>query len=296
MILVTGGSGFIGTNLCLRLLSEGHKVLNMDIREPQISHKNLKHLKQDVTKPYLLFCIKKIYHLACHASPPKYQKDPIHTMETCFQGTLNMLKLAEINKCPMLFTSTSEVYGEPLENPQKETYRGNVSCNGPRSCYDEGKRIAESLCYEFQKKGVDVKVCRIFNTYGPYMSPDDGRVVTNFIHNDIIKIYGNGEQTRSFMYIDDLIDGIYKLMDSKEKGPINLGNPCEITINQLKDIIGKDKIVEYVEAREDDPTQRRPDISLAKEKLGWEPKISLKEGLGRLLQSSPQCRHCHCIL
>jgi len=196
----------------------------------------------------------------------------------------------------MLFTSTSEVYGEPLENPQKETYRGNVSCNGPRSCYDEGKRIAESLCYEFQKKGVDVKVCRIFNTYGPYMSPDDGRVVTNFIHNDIIKIYGNGEQTRSFMYIDDLIDGIYKLMDSKEKGPINLGNPCEITINQLKDIIGKDKIVEYVEAREDDPTQRRPDISLAKEKLGWEPKISLKEGLGRLLQSSPQCRHCHCIL
>jgi UDP-glucuronate decarboxylase len=298
-ILITGATGFIGTNLALKLLSLGDRVIGIDnfySSSPKrlrifADKKNFYFIKHDIRKPLKIKeKIDEIYNLACPASPPIYQKDPIFTLETSILGIRNMLKLAEEYKAKILQASTSEVYGNPLEHPQKESYWGNVNPVGPRSCYDEGKRVAETFCYEYFKKGVDVRVVRIFNTYGPFMNPADGRVVVNFIvqalKNEDLTIYGDGSQTRSFCYIDDLIEGMIKYMDLKERffGPINLGNPGEFTIKQLAEMVlklipkSKSKIV-YRPLPKDDPEKRRPDITLAKKVLNWEPKIGLEEGL-----------------
>jgi UDP-glucuronate decarboxylase len=302
--LITGGAGFIGTNLCKRLLKEGHKVICVDnlytgqMRniEPLMSNPNFKFINHNIIEPLKIEeKIDEIYNLACPASPPHYQKDPLFTINTCYIGMTNMLELAKKNNCKILQASTSEVYGDPLEHPQKETYWGHVNCFGIRSCYDEGKRSAETLCYNYIKQfGVDVKIIRIFNTYGPSMDKNDGRVVTNFInqalHDKDITIYGDGSQTRSFQYVDDLIEAMTRVMktDNSFHGPINLGNPNEFTIKELAEILleivkdSKSKIV-YVELPKDDPCKRKPDISLAKKTLDWEPKIQLKEGLKRTI-------------
>jgi UDP-glucuronate decarboxylase len=298
-ILITGATGFIGTNLALKLLSLGDRVIGIDnfySSSPKrlrifADKKNFYFIKHDIRKPLKIKeKIDEIYNLACPASPPIYQKDPIFTLETSILGIRNMLKLAEEYKAKILQASTSEVYGNPLEHPQKESYWGNVNPVGPRSCYDEGKRVAETFCYEYFNKGVDVRVVRIFNTYGPFMSSADGRVVVNFIvqalKNEDLTIYGDGSQTRSFCYIDDLVEGMIKYMDLKERffGPINLGNPGEFTIKQLAEIVlklipeSKSKIV-YRPLPKDDPEKRRLDITLAKKVLNWEPKIGLEEGL-----------------
>lgn len=302
--LITGGAGFIGTNLCKRLLKEGHKVICIDNLytgqmkniEPLMSNPNFKFINHNIIEPLKIEeKIDEIYNLACPASPPHYQKDPLFTINTCYIGMTNMLELAKKNNCKILQASTSEVYGDPLEHPQKETYWGHVNCFGIRSCYDEGKRSAETLCYNYIKQfGVDVKIIRIFNTYGPSMDKNDGRVVTNFInqalHDKDITIYGDGSQTRSFQYVDDLIEAMTRVMktDNSFHGPINLGNPNEFTIKELAEILleivkdSKSKIV-YVELPKDDPCKRKPDISLAKKTLDWEPKIQLKEGLKRTI-------------
>lgn len=298
-ILITGATGFIGTNLALKLLSLGNKVVGVDnfySSSPErlkifAKKKNFSFIKHDIRKPLKINQkIDEIYNLACPASPPIYQKDPIFTLETSVLGIRNMLKLAQEHRARILQASTSEVYGNPLQHPQKESYWGNVNPVGPRSCYDEGKRVAETFCYEYFKKGVDVGVVRIFNTYGPFMNPADGRVVVNFIvqalRNEDLTIYGDGSQTRSFCYIDDLIEGMIKYMALKKRffGPINLGNPQEFTIKQLAKMVlklipeSKSKIV-YRPLPKDDPEKRRPDITLAKKVLGWEPKIRLEEGL-----------------
>ena len=302
--LITGGAGFIGTNLCKRLLKEGHKVICVDnlytgqMRNIELlmSNPNFKFINHNIIEPLKIEeKIDEIYNLACPASPPHYQKDPLFTINTCYIGMTNMLELAKKNNCKILQASTSEVYGDPLEHPQKETYWGHVNCFGIRSCYDEGKRSAETLCYNYIKQfGVDVKIIRIFNTYGPSMDKNDGRVVTNFInqalHDKDITIYGDGSQTRSFQYVDDLIEAMTRVMktDNSFHGPINLGNPNEFTIKELAEILleivkdSKSKIV-YVELPKDDPCKRKPDISLAKKTLDWEPKIQLKEGLKRTI-------------
>ena len=302
--LITGGAGFIGTNLCKRLLKEGHKVICVDnlytgqMRniEPLMSNPNFKFINHNIIEPLKIEeKIDEIYNLACPASPPHYQKDPLFTINTCYIGMTNMLELAKKNNCKILQASTSEVYGDPLEHPQKETYWGHVNCFGIRSCYDEGKRSAETLCYNYIKQfGVDVKIIRIFNTYGPSMDKNDGRVITNFInqalHDKDITIYGDGSQTRSFQYVDDLIEAMTRVMktDNSFHGPINLGNPNEFTIKELAEILleivkdSKSKIV-YVELPKDDPCKRKPDISLAKKTLDWEPKIQLRDGLKRTI-------------
>ena len=248
---------------------------------------NLNIINHDVTEPIFLE-VEKIWHLACPASPIRYQKDPIKTTKTSFLGTYNMLGLAKRVKAKFFMASTSEVYGDPEVSPQPESYRGCVNPIGIRSCYDEGKRVAESLCFDYNRMhNVDIKVARIFNTYGPRMREDDGRVVSNFIVQALlgekITIYGDGNQTRSFCYVDDLINGFIMLMNSNLKGPVNLGNSVEFTIKDLSNLI-KEKInksleINYMPLPEDDPTQRRPDISLAKDKLGWEPKINISSGL-----------------
>ena len=302
--LITGGAGFIGTNLCKRLLNEGHKVICVDnlytgqMRniEPLMNNQNFKFINHDIIEPLNIEeKIDEIYNLACPASPPHYQKDPIFTLQTNFMGMCNMLDLAKKNNCKILQASTSEVYGDPLQHPQKETYWGHVNCVGIRSCYDEGKRCAETLCFNYiNEYKVDVKVIRIFNTYGPSMDKDDGRVVTNFINQALndkdITIYGDGTQTRSFQFVDDLIEAMIRVMktDNTFHGPINLGNPNEFTIKELAEMTldlikdSKSKIV-YEELPQDDPCKRKPDITLAKEKLGWEPKIQLREGLKKTI-------------
>ena len=302
--LITGGAGFIGTNLCKRLLNEGHKVICVDnlytgqMRniEPLMNNPNFKFINHDIIEPLNIEeKIDEIYNLACPASPPHYQKDPIFTLQTNFMGMCNMLDLAKKNNCKILQASTSEVYGDPLQHPQKETYWGHVNCVGIRSCYDEGKRCAETLCFNYiNEYKVDVKVIRIFNTYGPSMDKDDGRVVTNFINQALndkdITIYGDGTQTRSFQFVDDLIEAMIRVMktDNSFHGPINLGNPNEFTIKELAEMTldlikdSKSKIV-YEELPQDDPCKRKPDITLAKEKLGWEPKIQLREGLKKTI-------------
>ena len=304
-ILITGGAGFIGSNLCARLLNLGNKIICVDnlytgqMRniQPLMSNPNFKFIKHNIIEPLdISEKLDQIFNLACPASPPHYQKDPLFTINTCYIGITNMLNLAKKNKCKILQASTSEIYGDPLEHPQKETYWGHVNCFGIRSCYDEGKRSAETLCYNYIKQhNVDAKVIRIFNTYGPNMAKDDGRVVTNFInqalYDEDITIYGDGLQTRSFQYVDDLIEAMIKVMetDSDFHGPINLGNPHEFTIKELAqitlDIIkeSKSKII-YQDLPQDDPCKRKPDISLAKSKLGWEPVIQLEEGLKRTIQ------------
>lgn len=303
-ILITGCAGFIGANLALKLLKGKNKIVGVDnffsSDEKRLEvfkgEKNFVFFKHDIRKPLKInFKIDEIYNLACPASPPIYQKDPIFTLETSVLGIRNILNLAQKHKAKILQASTSEVYGNPLEHPQKESYWGNVNPIGLRSCYDEGKRTAETFCYEYFQKGVDVRVIRIFNTYGPYMNPADGRVVVNFIlealENRDLTIYGDGKQTRSFCYIDDLIEGMVKYMNLKKRflGPINLGNPEEFTINQLAKLVlklipeSKSKIV-YKPLPKDDPERRRPDISLAKKILNWEPKVGLEEGLVKTIE------------
>lgn len=303
IILITGGAGFIGSHLCKKLLEQGNKIICLDnfftgskdnIKDLMQS-KDFKLIEHDVTEPIFLE-VDQIYHLACPASPVHYQYNPVETVRTNVIGTLNMLDLAKKVKARIFQASTSEIYGDPLQHPQSETYWGNVNPTGLRASYDEGKRCAETLCMDYHRQSkVDIRIARIFNTYGANMHPDDGRVVSNFIvqalKNKPITIYGSGNQTRSFQYIDDLIDGMIKMMENKDDfiGPINLGNPEEFTINNLaKKILElipetKSKIV-YLELPADDPQKRKPDIRLARERLNWEPKIELEEGLKRTVE------------
>lgn len=301
-ILVTGGAGFIGSNLCYKLLEEDNYVICLDNLftgnkkniENLITNKNFEFIQHDVVNS-LDIEVNQIYNLACPASPPFYQLDPIKTIKTNVLGAINMLELAKKNNATILQASTSEVYGEPLVHPQPENYRGNVNPIGIRACYDEGKRAAETLFFDYYRQyGLNIKVIRIFNTYGSNMNPDDGRVVSNFIvqalKSEDITIYGNGTQTRSFCYIDDLIDGIIKMMNSDNKfiGPVNLGNPSEFTIEQLarkvlEKIDTSSKII-YKPLPQDDPTQRKPVIDLAKQMLNWEPMTSLDDGLDKTIE------------
>lgn len=302
-ILVTGGAGFIGSHLCERLLNEGNDVICLDnyfsgnknnVRHLLDNH-NFELVRHDVTVPYYAE-VDEVYNLACPASPIYYQYNPIKTMKTSIYGAVNMLGLAKRVHGKILQASTSEVYGDPAVHPQNETYWGNVNPNGIRSCYDEGKRAAESLCMDYHRQnGVRIKIIRIFNTYGPRMSPDDGRVVSNFIVQALqgkdITIYGTGQQTRSFQYVDDLIEGMIRMMATSDEfiGPVNIGNPGEFTMLELAEKVieltgSKSKIV-HCPLPSDDPKQRRPDITLAKEKLnGWEPKIKLEEGLKNTIE------------
>lgn len=301
-ILVTGGAGFIGSHLCERLLKEGNEVICLDNLftstkdniAPLIDNKYFEFIRHDIIQPIHLE-IDEIYNLACPASPIHYQYNPIKTIKTSVMGAINMLGLAKRVKAKILQASTSEVYGDPLVHPQYEEYWGNVNPIGPRSCYDEGKRCAESLFinYYFQNK-VRIKIARIFNTYGPRMHPNDGRVVSNFIiqaiQNNPITIYGDGTQTRSFCYVDDMLDGLIKLMNTSDEiiGPINLGNPSEFKIIELAELIidltnSKSEII-HLPLPEDDPIRRQPDITKAKSILEWQPKISLKEGLVKTIE------------
>jgi len=297
IILITGGAGFIGSNLCEKLLNENNKIICVDNLftgsfkniEPLLNNPNFEFINHDIIEPLEIEGnIDEIYNLACPASPPKYQEDPIKTLKVNFLGVMNLLELAKTKNARFLQTSTSEVYGEPQITPQPEEYRGNVNINGIRSCYDEGKRVAETLITEYHNKyDVDTRIVRIFNTYGPKMDKNDGRVVTNFINqalnNEDITLYGNGEQTRSFCYIDDQIDGLIKLMNSNYIHPINIGNPHEITVKELATLIlnltkSNSKIV-YKDLPSDDPTNRKPDITKAKTILNWEPKYQLEKGI-----------------
>ncbi|MCM1169623.1 MAG: SDR family oxidoreductase [Bacteroides sp.] len=300
-ILVTGGSGFIGSHLCERLLNEGNEVICLDNFFTG-QKKNVVHLldnpffelvRHDVTQPYFIE-VDQVYNLACPASPIHYQFNPIKTVKTSVMGAINMLGLAKRIKASILQASTSEVYGDPHIHPQVESYWGNVNPIGIRSCYDEGKRCAETLCMDYHRQnGVKVKIIRIFNTYGPRMFMHDGRVVSNFVvqalQNQDITIYGDGSQTRSFQYVDDLIEGMLRMMETPDSfiGPVNLGNPGEFTIRQLAETVirmtGSRSRIVYQPLPADDPTQRKPDISLAKAQLDWEPKIRLEEGLAKTI-------------
>lgn len=296
-ILVTGGSGFIGSNLTERLLGLGHNVLIVDNFYTSdeenihnlIENPNLEVVRHDVTNPYSAE-VDAIYHLACPASPVHYQRSPVQTIKTCVLGSINMLDLAQRLEIPILLSSTSEVYGDPTISPQHEEYWGNVNPIGIRSCYDEGKRAAETLFFDYHRQfNVNIKVARIFNTYGPNMSPNDGRVVSNFIMQALraedITIYGKGNQTRSFCYVDDLVTGLVKLMESPDsvQGPINLGNPIERTVKNLAELViaktkSKSKII-FNELPQDDPKQRKPDITKARNILNWEPETDIDQGL-----------------
>ncbi len=294
--LVTGGAGFIGSHLCERLLNEGHEVICLDNyftgKKDNIRHlmrdTNFEFIRHDVTQPILLE-VDRIYHFACPASPVHYQYNPVKTIKTNVMGTLNMLGLAKRIKARILLASTSEVYGDPSVHPQPESYWGNVNPIGIRSCYDEGKRVAETLMMDYHRQNsVDIKIIRIFNTYGPRMAPNDGRVVSNFIvqalKNRDITVYGKGDQTRSFQYYEDLLNGVLAMMERDDFiGPVNLGNPNEFTILDLAEKViemtnSKSKVI-FKELPQDDPKQRQPDISLAKKMLRWQPKISLEDGL-----------------
>ncbi|MEM6333530.1 MAG: UDP-glucuronic acid decarboxylase family protein [Planctomycetota bacterium] len=307
-ILVTGGAGFLGSHLCDRLVDKGHDVICVDnfftSQKTNVAHligkPNFELIRHDVTHPLWLE-VDQIYNMACPASPIHYQYNPIKTTKVSVMGAINVLGMAKRCNARVLQASTSEVYGDPDVHPQPESYRGNVNPIGPRACYDEGKRVAETLFFDYHRSnGVDVRVIRIFNTYGPRMHPFDGRVVTNFIvqalQGEDLTVYGDGSQTRSFCFVDDLVNGIIAMMDQQPGspgedafiGPVNLGNPGEFTIRQLAEKVlalvgGKGKIVEKPLPK-DDPTQRKPDIALAKAKLGWEPTISLDEGLPRTIE------------
>ncbi|MET0576777.1 MAG: UDP-glucuronic acid decarboxylase family protein [Mesorhizobium sp.] len=296
-ILVTGGAGFLGSHLCERLLAEGHRVLCLDSFATGHT-RNIRHLlrnpaftlvRHDVVEPFAAE-VDEIYNLACPASPPDYQADPVHTTKTNVLGALNLLELAKQRNIKIFQASTSEVYGDPLVHPQPESYWGNVNPIGPRSCYDEGKRCAETLFFDYHRRyGVEIKVVRIFNTYGPRMRPEDGRVVSNFIvqalKGDDITIYGDGSQTRSFCFVDDLIDGFVRLMNAPKSvtGPVNLGNPGEFTIGELArqviDLTGSRSKLVNLALPVDDPRQRRPDITVATRDLDWQPKVPLAQGL-----------------
>ena len=299
-ILVTGGAGFVGSNLCEKLLNDGNYVICLDNFftgskanvEKFANNSNFELVNHDVTDEYLNE-VDQIYNLACPASPPHYQYDPIKTMKTSVLGIINMLELAKKCNATILQASTSEVYGNPNVHPQLESYWGNVNPIGIRSCYDEGKRCAETLMMDYHRQfGIDTKIVRIFNTYGPNMAQNDGRVVSNFIlqalKNEDITIYGDGSQTRSFCYVDDLVEGLIKMMNSKLAGPVNLGNPSERTVLDFAKLIIKltnssSKIVNKP-LPSDDPTKRRPDISLAKQELDWQPIVDIVDGLNKTIE------------
>jgi UDP-glucuronate decarboxylase len=299
-ILITGGAGFLGSHLCERLLDQGHDVLCLDNfftgRRRNVEHllgnRRFELLRHDVVDPFKAE-VDRIFNLACPASPVHYQYNPIKTTKTSVMGAINCLGLAKRVQARILQASTSEVYGDPDVHPQPESYRGNVNPIGPRACYDEGKRCAETLFFDYHREnGVDIRVIRIFNTYGPRMCPDDGRVVSNFIvqalKGEDITLYGDGSQTRSFCYVDDLVEGMIRVMEQEESvGPINLGNPSEFTIRQLAEKVlektsSSSRLVEET-LPEDDPTQRRPDISLVKSLTDWTPQIELDEGLDKTI-------------
>lgn len=302
-VLVTGGAGFIGSHLCERLIEEEHDVVCLDNyftgRKKNIAHLidnyRFELIRHDVTIPIFLE-VDQIYNLACPASPIHYQVNPVKTVKTSVMGAINMLGMAKRVKARILQASTSEVYGDPLEHPQTEDYFGNVNPIGLRSCYDEGKRVAETLFMDYRRQnGVDTRIARIFNTYGPRMVENDGRVVSNFIvqalRGEDLTIYGDGEQTRSFCYVDDLVEGIIRLMNTESEGihlPLNLGNPSEFTIAELANEVGKASGKEITFTKlplpNDDPKQRKPDISRARNKLGWEPSIGLEEGLKKSVE------------
>lgn len=296
-VLVAGGAGFVGSHICRRLIDEGHEVICVDsyqtgqranlvdlLRDPRFEA-----VRHDITAPILLDA-DLILNLACPASPPHYQSDPVRTMRTSVIGTMNLLELARSLRVPLLQASTSEVYGDPLIPLQEEGYWGNVNPIGIRSCYDEGKRAAEALCFDYRRQyGTDVRVARIFNTYGPGMRPDDGRVVSNFLvqalRGDPLTVYGDGTQTRSFCYVSDLVDGLLRLarVSPAPDGPVNLGNPVEFTMLELARLVlehtGSLSTIEFRPLPQDDPRQRRPDITRARALLGWEPRVPLREGL-----------------
>jgi len=296
-ILVTGGAGFLGSHLCDRLIADGHEVICLDNYftgskrniEHLLGHPRFEIMRHDVTFP-LYVEVDEIYNLACPASPIHYQHDPVQTTKTSVHGAINMLGLAKRLKCRIFQASTSEVYGDPVVHPQPESYWGHVNPIGPRSCYDEGKRCAETLFFDYHRQHrLEIKVARIFNTYGPRMLPNDGRVVSNFIvqalKGEPITIYGDGSQTRSFCYVDDLIDGIVRLMETPKEvtGPVNLGNPEEFAMRELAELAiemtGSKSKLTFLPLPQDDPRQRQPDITLAKNYLRWEPKVRLREGL-----------------
>ncbi|KHK90238.1 UDP-glucuronic acid decarboxylase family protein [Novosphingobium malaysiense] len=298
-VLVTGGAGFLGSFLCERLLAEGYDVLcadnfftgTRDNIASMLGHQRFELLRHDVTFP-LYVEVDEIYNLACPASPIHYQHDPVQTTKTSVHGAINMLGLAKRTGARILQASTSEIYGDPEVHPQREEYWGRVNPIGPRSCYDEGKRCAETLFFDYRRQHrLPIKVARIFNTYGPRMQPDDGRVVSNFIiqalRDEPITIYGDGQQTRSFCYVEDMIDGLVRLMETPDEvtGPVNLGNPVEFTMLELAEAVieltGSSSKLEYRPLPQDDPRQRRPDISLARQELGWQPEVPLKDGLVR---------------
>lgn len=299
-ILVTGGAGFIGSHLCAYLLEHGHEVICLDNFftgrknnvDPLRANPRFELVRHDIVQPYWAE-VDQVYNLACPASPVHYQYNPIKTIKCSTLGVINMLGLAKRCGARFLQASTSEVYGDPEVHPQPESYRGNVNTLGLRACYDEGKRVSESLCMDYHRSnGVDVRIIRIFNTYGPAMQMDDGRVVTNFImqalRGEPLTIYGDGSQTRSFQYVSDLVEGMYRMMMQEGfSGPVNLGNPREFTIRELAETVlaktGVKTGIEYRPLPEDDPTRRKPDITLAKEKLGWEPVVPLEDGLEKTI-------------
>lgn len=299
-ILVTGGAGFLGSHLCEELLGRGHEVLCVDnystgsranISAFALNHPRFEALRHDVTQP-LIVEVDQIYNLACPASPIHYQRDPIQTLKTCVHGAINMLGLAKRTGSRIFQASTSEVYGDPEVNPQPETYWGRVNPNGTRACYDEGKRAAEALFYDYHRQhGLAVRVARIFNTYGPNMRPDDGRVISNLIvqalRGDDLTIYGDGSQTRSFCFVSDLVRGIVALMESDHAEPVNLGNPKSTTMLELAEIVlrltGSSSKIVHRPLPADDPRQRQPDISRAQSVLGWAPAVDLEEGLSRTI-------------
>ncbi|WP_243373316.1 UDP-glucuronic acid decarboxylase family protein [Microvirga solisilvae] len=300
-ILVTGGAGFVGSHVCQRLLKQGHEVLCVDNFftgsraniQPLISDSKFELMRHDITFP-LYVEVDEIYNLACPASPVHYQHDPVQTTKTSVMGAINMLGLAKRLRARILQSSTSEVYGDPDIHPQPESYRGHVNITGPRACYDEGKRCAETLFFDYQRQhNMAIRVARIFNTYGPHMHPEDGRVVSNFIvqalRNEPITVFGNGQQTRSFCYVDDLVDGLLRLMNTDGvDGAVNLGNPVETTVGELAEIIieltGSRSEIVSRPLPQDDPRQRCPDITRARNLLKWEPTVDLKTGLGRTIE------------
>lgn len=301
-ILVTGGAGFLGSHLCDRLVGQGHDVICVDnfftSQKSNVEHlldcRNFELIRHDITHPLWLE-VDEIYNLACPAAPGHYQYNPIKTMKTSVMGAINVLGMAKRCRAKVLQASTSEIYGDPDVHPQPESYRGNVNPIGPRACYDEGKRAAETLFFDYRRtNSVNIRVVRIFNTYGPRMHPFDGRVVSNFIrqalHGDKLTMFGNGSQSRSFCYVDDMVEGLIAMMNGPDDfpGPVNIGNPNEFTIMQLARLVleltGREDLpIEHLPLPADDPRQRQPDISLAKARLGWEPKIQLREGLERTI-------------
>ena len=303
IILITGGLGFIGSHLCERLLEEGHAVIALDNLftgseynvEHLASNPNFRFIRHDIIDPIVIETTKldQIYNLACPASPVHYQANPVRTIKANTIGVINVLGLAKQHGARILQASTSEVYGDPLEHPQKETYRCNVNTTGPTACYDEGKRVAETLCFDYHRQhGMEIRVARIFNTYGPRMAADDGRVVSNFsiqaLRGSPLTIYGDGSQTRAFCFVSDMVDGLVRLMDQNAIiGPVNLGNPNEVTISEIAkkilELTGSKSSITHAPLPQDDPRQRCPDISLAKKELGWEPRVALDDGLQKVI-------------